>query len=276
MTSEAEDNPDDKKMPLIEHLVELRRRLIWSLLAFLVTFGICFYFANTIFDFLVQPLAKIWEGQPDRRLIFTALQEKFFVDVKVAMFGGFILAFPVIANQIWKFVAPGLYKHEKRAFLPFLIAGPVMFLLGSAFVYYALIPNAFRFFTSFEEVAREGALAITAEPKVDEYLGLVMHLIIGFGLAFQLPVVLSLLVRAGIVEVATLVKFRRYAILGVSVLAAVLTPPDPLSMMVMAVPMALLFEASIVIGRRMEKSAAKRRAAEEAADKAAQARAVVP
>ncbi len=276
MATDTEDNPDDVKMSLLEHLIELRTRLIWSIVAFFIAFGVCFYFANPIFDILVQPLSDIWKGQAGRQLIYTALQEKFFANIKVAMFGGFILAFPVIAYQIWRFIAPGLYKHEKGAFLPFLIAAPFMFALGGTFVYFVLIPNAFRFFTSFEEVAHDGALAITAEPKVSEYLGLIMQLILGFGIAFELPVVLTLLVRAEILEVVTLSRARRYAYLLVFIVAAILTPPDPASMMAMAIPLVALFEVSIVLGKLIEAGRARRRAAEEAAERKARETAVVP
>ena len=268
--AEPQDELDDTKMPLLEHLVELRRRLIRAFIAIFVGFAFCFYFANDIFDFLVVPLAQAWQGQEGRQLIFMALQEKFITNIKVGLFGGFILAFPVVAYQLWGFVAPGLYKKERGAFLPFLFAAPIMFSLGAIFVYYALIPNAFRFFTSFEEVAHDGALAITAEPRVSEYLGLIMQLIIGFGLAFELPVILTLLVRAEILAAASLVRSRRYAYLGVTVVSAILTPPDALSMLAMAVPLVLLFEVSIVLGRMMERSRARRRAAEEAAEKAAE------
>lgn len=276
MTADANENPDDVKMSLLEHLVELRSRLIWSIVAFFIAFGLCFYFANPIFDFLVRPLAEIWKGQEGRQLIYTALQEKFFANIKVAMFGGFIVAFPVIAFQLWRFVAPGLYKHEKGAFLPFLIAAPIMFLAGATFVYYALIPNAFRFFASFEEVAHDGALAITAEPKVSEYLGLIMQLILGFGVAFELPVILTLLVRAEMLETETLSRMRRYAYLAVFVIAAILTPPDALSMLAMAIPLIALFEVSIVIGKIIERNRSRRRAAEEAAEKAARDKEAVP
>ncbi len=268
----AEDSPDDKKMPLLEHLVELRRRLVWSIAAFFVAFIVCFYFATDIFDFLMKPLADVWHGQAGRGLIYTALQEKFFANVQVAMFGGLVLAFPLIASQLWGFVAPGLYKQEKSAFLPFPVATPIMFVLGASFVYYVFVPNAFRFFTSFEEVAKNGGLAITAEPKVSEYLGLIIQLILGFGIVFELPVLLTLLVRAGILETATLVRLRRYAYLGVTVIAAVLTPPDPGSMMALAVPLVLLFEVSIVLGKMIERNRARRLAAEEAAEKAQRAR----
>jgi sec-independent protein translocase protein TatC len=271
-----DDNPDDKKMPLMEHLIELRRRLIWSLVAFVLCFVVCFFFANDIFDFLTRPLAAVWEGQEGRHLIYTALQEKFFANVKVAMFGGLVIAFPIIASQVWGFVAPGLYKNEKTAFLPFLVATPIMFLMGASFVYYIFVPNAFRFFTNFEEVAKNGALAITAEPKVSEYLDLIIQLILGFGIVFELPVLLTLLVSAELLETKTLAKQRRYAIVAGFIISAILTPPDALSMMMMAIPLVGLYEISIVIGRIIEARRRRRRAAEEAAEKAAAEKSVVP
>jgi sec-independent protein translocase protein TatC len=267
VTDIADDNPDDKKMPLMEHLIELRRRLIWSLAAFVVCFIGCYFVSKQIFDFLTWPLATIWEGQEGRHLIYTALQEKFFADVKVAMFGGLVIAFPVIASQVWGFVAPGLYKNEKMAFLPFLIATPIMFLMGASFVYFIFIPNAFRFFTSFEEVAHGGSLAITAEPRVTEYLDLIIQLILGFGIVFELPVLLTLLVSVELIETKMLAKQRRYAILIGFVISAILTPPDALSMMMMAIPLVGLYEISIVIGRVIEARRRRRRAAEEAAEK---------
>ena len=276
MTDIADDNPDDKKMPLMEHLVELRRRLIWSLVAFVVCFVACFFVANPIFDFLTRPLATVWDGQEGRHLIYTALQEKFFANVKVAMFGGLVLAFPVIAAQVWGFVAPGLYRNEKTAFLPFLLATPIMFLAGASFVYFIFIPNAFRFFTSFEEVAHDGALAITAMPRVSEYLDLIIQLILGFGIVFELPVLLTLLVSAELLETKTLAKHRRYAILIGFIISAILTPPDALSMMMMAIPLVGLYEISIVIGRVIEGRRRRRRAAEEAAEKAAREKGLVP
>jgi sec-independent protein translocase protein TatC len=275
-TDTLDDNPDDKKMPLMEHLIELRKRLVWSLAAFALCFVVAFVFANPIFDFLTRPLATIWEGQEGRHLIYTALQEKFFANVKVAMFGGLVLAFPIIAAQVWGFVAPGLYKNEKVAFLPFLVATPIMFIMGASFVYYIFIPNAFRFFASFEEVAHDGALAITAEPKVSEYLDLIIQLILGFGIVFELPVLLTLLVSAELLETKTLAKNRRYAIVLGFIISAILTPPDALSMMMMAVPLVGLFEISIVIGKVIEGRRRRRRAAEEAAEKAAEGKTPVP
>jgi sec-independent protein translocase protein TatC len=276
VTDIADENPDDKKMPLMEHLIELRRRLIWSLAAFVICFVGCFFVANPIFDFLTRPLATVWDGQEGRHLIYTALQEKFFANVKVAMFGGLVISFPIIAAQVWGFVAPGLYKNEKMAFLPFLLATPIMFLMGASFVYFIFIPNAFRFFTSFEEVAKNGALAITAEPRVSEYLDLIIQLILGFGIVFELPVLLTLLVSAELIETKMLAKQRRYAILIGFVISAILTPPDALSMMMMAIPLVGLYEISIVIGRIIEVRRRRRRAAEEAAEKAAAEKSVLP
>lgn len=276
MSAPPDDNPDDKKMPLLAHLVELRQRIIWAMVAFFICFAISFYFASDIFDFLTKPLAAVWAGQEGRHLIYTALQEKFFANVKVAMFGGLVLAFPIIAAQVWGFVAPGLYKKEKLAFLPFLIATPIMFVLGASFVYYIFIPNAFRFFASFEEVAHDGALAITAEPKVSEYLALIIQLILGFGIVFELPVLLTLLVSAELLEARSLAKQRRYAYVAGFVVAAILTPPDALSMMMMAIPLIGLYEISIVLGRIIEVRRKRRRAAEDAAEEAARGKAVVP
>ena len=249
---------EDAKMPLLDHLVELRRRLMYSVGGFLVCFFVSYYFAADIFNFLLQPLADIWEGDESRRLIFTAMHEKFFTDIKVAFFAGAFIAFPVIANQIWMFIAPGLYKHEKRAFLPFLIATPILFFIGGAFVYYFVFPVAWPFFASFEQQGAEGTMAIALEPKVNEYLSLVMRLIFAFGLSFELPVVMTLLARAGIMTSDGMRKKRRYAILLAFVAAAILTPPDPLSQIGLALPIILLYEISIYCAILIERSRAKR------------------
>ncbi len=249
---------DDSKAPLLSHLVELRQRLIYSVIAFIVCFFICFYFAGPIFNFLVAPLADLWEGEAGRRLIYTALHEKFFTDIKIAFFAAFFLSFPVIAGQIYIFVAPGLYKHEKSAFVPFLIATPVLFFIGAAFVYYVVLPVAWQFFAGFEQPASDGDLAIQLEPKVNEYLSLVMRLIFAFGISFELPVVITLLARAGLATSEGLKQKRRYAIVLAFVAAAILTPPDPLSQIGLALPIILLYEISIVSARMVEKSAAKR------------------
>ena len=249
---------EQAKMPLLDHLVELRRRLIYSAISFLVCFVVCFYFAEPIFNFLVRPLADLWQGEESRRLIFTALHEKFFTDIKVAFFAGAFLAFPLISNQVWLFVAPGLYKHEKLAFLPFLIATPFLFLLGASFVYYLVLPVAWQFFAGFEQAGGGGNLAIALEPKVDQYLSLVMRLIFAFGISFELPVLLTLLARAGLATSEGMRKKRRYAIVVAFVAAAILTPPDPLSQIGLALPIIGLYEISIWCARIVERNRKKR------------------
>lgn len=249
ITGPGEGDVDGAKMPLLEHLVELRRRLIYAVAAFIVVFIACFAVANTLFNFLVVPLATVWDG----RLIFTAPQEKFFTNIKVAFFTAAFIAFPIIAGQIWAFVAPGLYNNEKRAFLPFLLATPILFFAGGAFVYYLVLPVAFEFFSGFEQLASEGPLAIELEPKVNEYLSLTMRLIFAFGISFELPVVIILLVRTGMVSVAGLRAKRRYAIVVAFVAAAILTPPDPISQLSLAIPIIVLYEASIFVSRLIER-----------------------
>ena len=234
---------DATRAPLMEHLVELRGRLIRSVIALLLAFGVCFYFAEQIFSFLVQPLVRAF-GAGEGRLIYTKLYEAFFVEVRVAFFAAFFLAFPIIANQIWAFVAPGLYKKERRAFLPFLIATPILFTLGGALAYYVVMPTAFEFFLGYQ--GNIGGIEQEALPAVGEYLSLVMHFILAFGIAFLLPVLLMLLERAGLVTRLQLVKGRRYAILVAFVIAAVATPPDVLSQFMLAVPLILLYELSLV------------------------------
>jgi len=253
---------DDQKMPLMEHLYELRTRLIYSVAGLLIAFIGCFAVAETLFYFLAQPLMDtLGEG---RRLIFTALPEAFFTQVKVAFFFAAMICFPLFATQFWKFVAPGLYKNEKGAFLPFLIASPILFLIGASFVYYFVFPLAFEFFLSFETTAGSDQLAIENEAKVGEYLSLAMKLIFAFGLAFQLPVALTLLARAGIASSQGMADKRKYAILGVFIVAAIFTPPDPLSQIGLAVPIIILYEISIVLARMVEKKKAERDAEQEA------------
>ena len=248
------DDIEKSRMPLVDHLTELRKRLLLSVIAFLVLFFVCFYFAGVFFNFLVEPLAAVWDGQAGRQLIYTALTEKFFTEIKVAFFAAAFLAFPVFATQIWFFVAPGLFKKEKKAFLPFLIATPVLFFAGGVFVYYILLPVAWEFFASFEQLAGEGSMAISLVPKVNEYLSLVMRLIFAFGLSFELPIVLLILVKVGITSPDGLRKKRRYAIVVAFVAAAILTPPDPLSQLALALPIIMLYEASIFIASKMMKS----------------------
>ena len=254
---------EEAKAPLLDHLVELRQRLIYSVVGFLICFLGAFYFASDIFNFLVAPLTDLWKGEEQRRLIYTALHEKFFTEVKVAFFAGAFIAFPLIANQMWMFIAPGLYKNEKRAFAPFLVATPVLFFLGGSFVYYFILPVAWKFFASFEQAAAVGTLAIELEPKVDQYLSLVMRLIFAFGISFELPVVMTLLARAGLATSEGMKAKRRYAVVLAFVAAAVLTPPDPLSQIGLAVPIIVLYEISILCAKLVER---KRRQREEEDD----------
>lgn len=238
---------DESQAPLLEHLVELRARLLRAVLALALAFGVCFYFAKDILAFLVQPLLDA--GQD--RLIYTKLYGQFFVELKVALWAAFFVSFPVIANQLWAFVAPGLYAKEKRAFLPFLLATPVLFIGGAALAYYVVMPAAFHWFLGFQ--GAPGGVTIQALPNSEDYLGLVMQFILAFGLSFLLPVLLLLLNIAGIVSRAQLVRARRYMIVLVFVVAAVATPPDVISQLMLAIPLVLLFESSLLVMRFLER-----------------------
>jgi sec-independent protein translocase protein TatC len=230
---------DESKAPLLDHLIELRRRLLWCVAALALAFAVCLYFARPIFAFLAQPLLRTEKG-----LVYTNIFEAFFVDVKVAFFAALMVAFPVIGNQLWRFVAPGLYAKERKAFLPFLLLTPVLFLCGGALAYYVAVPTALRFLLSYQ--GDVGGVQVTAMPAIGNYLDFVTRFIFGFGVAFLLPVLLMLLERAGIVTRAQLKRGRRYAIVAAFAAAAVLTPPDIVSQLLLAVPLCGLYELSLI------------------------------
>jgi sec-independent protein translocase protein TatC len=250
---------DETRAPLMEHLIELRRRLIWSFLALGVAFAVSFYFAGQIFGFLVQPLIEGFGGPGEGRLVYTKLYEAFFTEVRVALFAAFFLAFPIIAMQLWAFVAPGLYAKEKRAFLPFLIATPVLFIAGGALAYYVVMPLAIRFFLGYQ--GQIPGIQQEALPAMGEYLSFVMHFILAFGISFLLPILLILLERAGLVTRDQLKRGRRYAILVAFVVAAVATPPDIISQFMLAIPLILLYELSLIAIWFTERKRAKEAAA---------------
>ncbi|NTJ64240.1 twin-arginine translocase subunit TatC [Agrobacterium rhizogenes] len=257
---------DDKPQPLIEHLMELRTRLIWSLVSFFVAFIACFAVAKHLFNYLVYPYkwAVEWAhlDLAKAELIYTAPQEFFFTQVKVAMFGALVISFPIIAAQIYKFVAPGLYKNERNAFLPFLIASPVLFLMGAALVYFFFTPMVMWFFLKMQQTGGDGQVGIQLMPKVSEYLSLIMTLVFSFGLVFQLPVITTLLARVGLLTSSWLAEKRKFAIVFAFIVAAVLTPPDPMSQIGLALPTILLYEISIYAARLVERQR-KRQALEE-------------
>lgn len=256
----SDDELDGTEAPLLDHLIELRGRLLRAVAAFAVAFGACFYFAGDIFGFLVRPLTEAFPAGQGR-LIYTKLYEAFFVEVKVAIFAAFFISFPVIANQIWAFVAPGLYAKEKKAFLPFLVATPILFTMGAALAYYVVMPTAFHFFLGFQ--GDKGGLKLEALPGTGDYLSLVMQFILAFGISFLMPVLLMLLNRAGIITRAQTVGARRYAIVGIFIIAAIATPPDVISQLLLAIPLLLLFEGTLVLMWFTERREAREKAKEE-------------
>jgi len=257
VSNSEQDEIDKSSAPLIEHLMELRTRLMWSLGGFFVAFLACFFFAKHLFNLLVIPFrwATVLAGLDPHKveLIYTAPQEFFFTQIKLAMFGGMVIAFPLIATQIYKFIAPGLYRNERAAFLPFLVASPILFLLGGALVYFFFTPMVMWFFLAMQQAGGDNQVQISLLPKVSEYLSLIMTLIFSFGLVFQLPVVTSLMARVGLLSSQALKDKRKWAIVIAFVVAAVLTPPDPISQIGLALPTILLYEISIWTARMIER-----------------------
>ena len=245
---------DNKQTSFVEHLAELRSRLVKSIIYLFFFFVVCYFFAEDIYNFLLTPYAEAVRDDPiNRRMIFTALHETFITYLKVAFFAAMFVASPIILTQIWKFVAPGLYKNEKRALLPYLIATPVLFLVGGMLVYYLIMPLAIKFFLTFETSAQNTNLPIQLEAKVNEYLSLIMRLIFAFGISFQLPVLLSLLARVGFVDSEYLKKRRKYVIVIIFAVAAILTPPDPITQIGLGIPLLILYELSILSVKWIEK-----------------------
>ena len=249
------ENGDDTSMNFLDHLKELRQKLIYSIIFFIFSFIISFYFSQSIFEFLAKPLTSIL--QDGNGLIYTALQEAFLTNVKVAFFTAAFISFPFLSFQIWSFISPGLLKKEKKISLPSLIAIPFLFLLGAAVVYYLISPIAWKFFLSFQ-TSQADSINITLQAKMNEYLSLMMTFIFAFGLAFQLPVVLLLLVRVGVLTIQQLVSFRKYAIVLAFIFAAIITPPDPFSQISLALPVIILYEVSILISRFLSKKDKKK------------------
>ena len=247
-------NKDSKfvEMSLIDHITELRKRLLWSFVYLLIVFAVCFYFAEDLFSFLARPLVKLLDNESGQTLITTALTEHFFTHMKISFFFAIFFSFPLIAIQVWKFIAPGLYNNEKNAFLPFLIATPLLFFAGGSMVYYIITPVAWEFFLSYQNI-NNSEVPIILAPKMSEYLSLIMRFIFAFGLAFQLPIVITLLAKANLVTHTALKKFRKYAIVIAFLSAAFLTPPDPFSQISLALPIIVLYEISIYLAKIISK-----------------------
>tara|TARA_B100001057_G_scaffold345216_1_gene346277 strand:+ start:430 stop:1206 length:777 start_codon:yes stop_codon:yes gene_type:complete len=249
------ENEDESSMNFLDHLKELRQKLIYSIIFFVMAFIVSFYFSQSIFEFLAKPLTSIL--QDGNGLIYTALQEAFLTNVKVAFFTAAFISFPFLSFQIWSFISPGLLKKEKKVSLPSLVAIPFLFLLGAAVVYYLISPIAWKFFLSFQ-TSQADSINITLQAKMNEYLSLMMTFIFAFGIAFQLPVVLLLLVRVGVLTIQQLVSFRKYAIVLAFIFAAIITPPDPFSQISLALPVIILYEVSILISKFLSKKDKKK------------------
>ncbi len=261
MANDMDSEFESSSAPIMEHLIELRTRIIRSLVAFLFTMSISFYFADDIFNFLSLPIIRLLDSyNQNTELIYTGLQQGFMVHIKISIFSGFLLAFPFISFQLWRFVAPGLYKNEKNAFLPFLIASPVLFLIGAAFAFYVVMPLAFDFLLNFQQNQGDGLvdiLKIKYLGSINEYLSLTMAFIIAFGLCFQLPVLLTLLGKVGLISSSGLATFRKYAVVSILIVAALVTPPDVITQIILFSVVYTLYEISIFLVRRVETNKSK-------------------
>lgn len=259
----SEENFDSSRAPIISHLIELRKRFIYCLIVFLLVFAGSYALAEPLYNFLLQPLASLFESTENRRMIYTGLHEALFTYLKLAFFSALFFSLPIILIQVWFFMAPGLYRREQRIFRNFALATPVLFVLGASLAYFVVMPMAWKFFLGFESMGGANQLAIELEARVSEYLDLVIKLILAFGLSFQVPIVLLLLAKIGVLTVDSLQKNRKYAIVATFVIAALITPPDIISQIVLGTPMILLYEGSILLIRwgDMDKEARKRKSA---------------